>query len=856
MSKSQNKKSSAKSHGLKAIIKTPEFVAVSTFGRHNSEAAIEQTINRKTNENTLMSDYLMFNAELFSNKTLSLEANRKLRGETTTPTFEFDVSLDRQDLLGFKEKLTHEMFVRENVRDNIHIQIAYNVLDIKKIIGLHIGDILMSLSKLTSNNESADDELKDVVGLIDFEIPFADINEKYKEHNTDFIKRLYDYSMYFDHAFSGSKDAIADDYDVLRILSLIRQGVVHGGKYSSILYNQFLSPSTEILFRKSQSIFNKDLKYFNNSFKETSKINLMILFETTHDKKIVEKYYDFVLYKYGKNLGISLDVIRDNIINMTFNDFDKSRSKVYFEKLTSIYDYLLFDYYSKNLDRVNELRSQSRASKNEYQKSKAYEFETKKVLRDRRIASKLVKVKKIIWKYIQNAKKYKPYYPKGLSFREDSISYFPSLLYTMAKFLDQKEVSELLTSVINKLENIKSLEEMLISLNEWDNDFKEDYKIFNNNNIQLLIDEFKVAYSLAVNKRRLTKIESKSARINAKLLRDAYNIFKSDNFVTEETIGEFLDLSSEETKTTSNLPKRKLRNILINSIIKNRRFAYLIKYLSPLDCNKLVTNTNILNFVFRKTGQYEFFPENVIETYYRKINKLRDSETVPSKEDMIDFLINQLKSINMDNIQENYKDFKELEKQKQLLNLYLTIAYLVVKGIIHVNSIYLLACNSLERDMYYAFDVSDPETLSFDLLNKYLPLKKCKHQEMIKHNMKEVEDCFALQKGNHTIYRYYRDKIVHLNFIPLSIKYLDRIQTIRSFFDVFNFGVQQWAINDSGKAINRESLLMIKLENDLKTYGTYQRNFLKIINLPFAYNMARFNNLTIEDLFNKNIGSN
>ena len=100
----------------------------------------------------------------------------------------------------------------------------------------------------------------------------------------------------------------------------------------------------------------------------------------------------------------------------------------------------------------------------------------------------------------------------------------------MAKFLDQKEVSELLTSVINKLENIKSLEEMLISLNEWDNDFKEDYKIFNNNNIQLLIDEFKVAYSLAVNKRRLTKIESKSARINAKLLRDEYNIFKSDNF--------------------------------------------------------------------------------------------------------------------------------------------------------------------------------------------------------------------------------------------------------------------------------------------------------------------------------------
>ena len=42
---------------------------------------------------------------LISNKTLSLEANRRLRGETTNPTFEFDVSLDRQDLLGFKEKL-------------------------------------------------------------------------------------------------------------------------------------------------------------------------------------------------------------------------------------------------------------------------------------------------------------------------------------------------------------------------------------------------------------------------------------------------------------------------------------------------------------------------------------------------------------------------------------------------------------------------------------------------------------------------------------------------------------------------------------------------------------------------------
>ena len=853
MRKYQNKgkKTSAKAHGLKTIVKTPSYVAISTYGNKDKPVVVEQSIDRKTNVNTFLVEKLKFDAELFENKTLVLKANKALRGEQDGPIFDFDISSERKDLLDFKDRLENEMFNKNNYKDNIHIQIAYNILDIKKIIALYIGDVLISLRKLTSRADDNADNQKDIVGLLNFETPFENLKEDYVQANEAFIKRLYDYSMYFDNAFINRNGSLSEDYDVLRILSLIRQGVVHGGKYSSYLYNEHISSSTEELFEKSKAIFNNDLKHFNNSFKQKSKLNLMILFEATKDRKVLNRYYEYQLYKHNKNIGISLDIIRDHLIENLFNDIDKIRIKVYRNKILNIYTYLIYQFYVLNADKAEALRDSLRSVKTEYGKRKVYEIEVKKLLKEKKLISRLIKVKQSIWRFIQNGENYKPRYNQKLSFRLEPVSYFPSLLYVLSKFLDQKEVSELLTSVINKLEDIASLETILMTTGDWNNDFNSNYCIFNENNINELINDFKMAYSLASNKRRLTKLEGSRTDINKSIFKDALNMIKKDSFVTDDNVEEYLHIETESESDDSFI-KRKTRNFVMNMIAKNRRFVYLIKYINPKDCYKLVTNDNILDFVFKCGGNREYLPEPIIEAYYRNIYGLKAEDDAPDIEEIKNILIDRLKNIDINEIMVNCKKMRELKKQKCLFALYLTIAFIIVKGLIYTNSIYLLAYNAYERDTYYAFGKTDSDGVSFELVDKYICNKKEKTQSIQKQNVAEAGECFNSQKGTYPIYRYYRDKIVHLNFIQTSINYLDKAKHIRSFFDIYNFGVQQWAINETGKGIKQESPYIVKLKSDLDEYGTYQRNFLKILNLPFGYNLARYNNLTIEDLFNDN----
>ena len=40
--------------------------------------------------------------------------------------------------------------------------------------------------------------------------------------------------------------------------------------------------------------------------------------------------------------------------------------------------------------------------------------------------------------------------------------------------------------------------------------------------------------------------------------------------------------------------------------------------------------------------------------------------------------------------------------------------------------------------------------------------------------------------------------------------------------------------------------------DNLDKYGTYVKDFVKALNIPFAYNYPRYKNLSIDELFDKN----
>ena len=218
---------------------------------------------------------------------------------------------------------------------------------------------------------------------------------------------------------------------------------------------------------------------------------------------------------------------------------------------------------------------------------------------------------------------------------------------------------------------------------------------------------------------------------------------------------------------------------------------------------------------------------------------------------MIDRIVETIKTISIDtlfNIGKKLvtnRDNSYSEHQKQLISLYLTIAYTIVKGMIHTNSIYFIGWSMFDRDYQYKFrkELEDNEEY-LSLTKSYNSSKKKRVKELLDHNIKEVDD-----NVNFILFKDYRNKVAHLNFCSNFTEYLDGIGTVKSYFDIYTFVVQKWAVEGQTKYFKSEEYLN-KLKEDLNKHHSYQKNFLKIINLPFAYNLARYKNLTIGDLFN------
>lgn len=163
---------------------------------------------------------------------------------------------------------------------------------------------------------------------------------------------------------------------------------------------------------------------------------------------------------------------------------------------------------------------------------------------------------------------------------------------------------------------------------------------------------------------------------------------------------------------------------------------------------------------------------------------------------------------------------------------------------VHVNAFYMIAWGMFDRDYYYRFgkDSTQKGVDYLALTDHYLPSRKKRVQEYLNKNIAEARS----NDGNtERLYREYRNKVVHLNICHDFSDLVEGIRNPGSYFDVYAFAVQNWALRQDFLGVFRTSL-----KHDIDTYRTYQRDFLKILNLPFAYNEPRYKNLTIADLFN------
>ena len=91
----------------------------------------------------------------------------------------------------------------------------------------------------------------------------------------------------------------------------------------------------------------------------------------------------------------------------------------------------------------------------------------------------------------------------------------------------------------------------------------------------------------------------------------------------------------------------------------------------------------------------------------------------------------------------------------------------------------------------------------------------------------------------------FRKTIAHLNVVHKMVDYVDEIKGITSYYAFFCYVLQRMPVGNK----NEKNALKEKYSATVKSFGTYSKDFMWLINLPFAYNLPRYKNLSNEQLF-------
>ena len=239
---------------------------------------------------------------------------------------------------------------------------------------------------------------------------------------------------------------------------------------------------------------------------------------------------------------------------------------------------------------------------------------------------------------------------------------------------------------------------------------------------------------------------------------------------------------------------------------------------------------------------------------------LRDVDAVISTRE----LARMIKNISFDdfkNVKQQAKGRENVAKEraKAVIGLYLTVMYLLVKNLVNVNARYVIAIHCLERDFGLYKEII-PELASKNLKNDYRILSQtlcelCDNRDespnlFLKKN-KRLRKCVEVDINNadSSMTRKYRNCIAHLTVVRELKEYIGDIRTVDSYFSIYHYVMQRCITKREDDKKQEEK---IKFEDDLLKNHGYTKDFVKALNSPFGYNIPRFKNLSIEQLFDRN----
>lgn len=871
----EKKKSSVKAAGMKSILVSKNKMYITSFGKGNS-AVLEYEVDKVDNNNynkTQLSSKDNSNIELGDVNEVNITFSSKRGNEsgveinTSNPTHRSGESSPvRWDMLGLKSEL-EKRFFGKTFDDNIHIQLIYNILDIEKILAVYVTNIVYALNNMLGIKDS--ESYDDFMGYLSAKNTYEVFTHPDKSNLSDKVKGNIKKSFstfndllktkrlgYFGLEEPKTKDTRVSQaykkrvYHMLAIVGQIRQSVFHdkSSKLDEDLYS-FIDIIDSEYRETLDYLVDERFDSINKGFIQGNKVNISLLIDMMKGYEaddIIRLYYDFIVLKSQKNLGFSIKKLREKMLDeygFRFKDkqYDSVRSKMY-----KLMDFLLFcNYYRNDVIAGEALVRKLRFSMTDDEKEGIYADEAAKLWGKFRndfeniadhmngdVIKELGKADMDFDEKILDSEK------KNAS----NLLYFSKMIYMLTYFLDGKEINDLLTTLISKFDNIKEfLKIMKSSAVDVECELTAGYKLFNDS--QRITNELFIVKNIA-------SMRKPAASAKLTMFRDALTILGIDDNITDDRISEILKLK-EKGKGIHGL-----RNFVTNNVIESSRFVYLIKYANAQKIREVAKNEKVVMFVLGG------IPDTQIERYYKSCVEVPDvNSSLEAKRSELARMIKNISFDDFKNVKQQAKGRENVAKEraKAVIGLYLTVMYLLVKNLVNVNARYVIAIHCLERDFGLYKEII-PELASKNLKNDYRILSQTlcelcddrdKSPNLFLKKNKRLRKCVEVDINNadSIMTRKYRNCIAHLTVVRELKEYIGDIRTVDSYFSIYHYVMQRCITKRENDTKQEEK---IKYEDDLLKNHGYTKDFVKALNSPFGYNIPRFKNLSIEQLFDRN----
>ncbi|MBQ2621310.1 MAG: type VI-D CRISPR-associated RNA-guided ribonuclease Cas13d [Thermoguttaceae bacterium] len=711
-------KTQAKRMGIKSTYSYGDgSLAVTKFGKGNKAEVVLSAPNAGVDVPTpSFYDPIKFNS---IDNLIDVERG-ELNSILANPAFNEGFSQDaRSDYLKLKGVLEEEFFGNQFPKDTVRIQIIYNLLDVLKIFGVYVNDVIYSVNNLQP-------EPTDVVGL-----------SMSKGKMQKALANMSPFFGFFGDAFKISQKAKgrnaesinkqrqeeADEFNaqVLRVLGAIRQMTAHFKDADKMFakieqiekdLKEMTNESKKIsisCWKVVESAYEKRIKDVNENFLKNSCVNLGIIFDLLgaydDDKKakITQEYYCFSILKQGKNLGLNMKKLRETMLDAYCPYIKGEEHDSYRQKLYVVTDFLLFKTLNGS-EMLDEMVEQLRVTSDDEEKEALYAQFAEKVWPE---------LEKSLTSFYSMFSEGFPAFtsvtiPEAwlgkVALRVDNGLPFVMLLSFLCNFLEAKEINELLTAFINKFENIQAMIDVQQKLKD-NIAFSAKYDSFNKHGGRVAGEIAKQLRAIVSIGKMKPDLEGAKRLLYISAIK-TLGIPDDSKYVTEEWLKENVLLSAEEKKNKNRVKSvNPFRNFIANNVIESRPFLYLVRYTKPETVRAIMTNPKIVRYALSR------LPESQIELYYKRASNVKDDaldaqEDRVSLDEKLNALTKVLTGLSFKDVLEKRADIlkevenrpKAIERLKAQIGLYLTAAYLVVKNLVKTNARYYIAFAAFDRD--------------------------------------------------------------------------------------------------------------------------------------------------------------